>query len=186
MITDDTLKQAEQRMKKSLEALERDLASIRTGRASASLVENLMVDYHGTPMPLKQLATIGVPEARLITIQPWDRTAVSSVEKAILKSELGLNPSNDGIMIRVPIPPLNEERRKELAKLVRRRVEEGKVAVRNVRRDGVEALRAAEKNKQISQDEQRRAQERLQKFTDTYVEQADKLGAKKEAELMEV
>ncbi len=183
---EETLRQSEAKMKKSLEVLEKDLASIRTGRARSSLVEHLLVDYYGTPMPLNQLATISVPEARLITIQPWDKQATSQIEKAILKSDLGLNPASDGAVIRLPIPPLNEERRRELVKVVGRRVEDGKIAIRNVRREGIEALRDAEKSKQISQDEQRRAQERLQKLTDSSVEQADRLGAKKEAELMEV
>jgi ribosome recycling factor len=183
---EQTLREAEQKMAKSVEVLERDLASIRTGRASASLVDHLTVDYYGTPTPLNQLATIAVPEARLITIQPWDRSAVGAVEKAILKSDLGLNPANDGTMIRVPIPPLTEERRRDLAKVVRKRVEEGKVAVRNIRRDSLESVRASEKRKEISQDDLRRAEQQVQKLTDRAIEQADNLGAKKEAELMEV
>lgn len=180
------IKQSEDKMKKSVEILGKDLAAIRTGRASPSLVEHLVVDYYGTSTPLNQLATISVPEARMITIQPWDRQAMGAIEKAILKSDLGLNPNNDGALIRLPIPPLTEERRRDLVKVVRKRIEEGKIAVRNVRRDGIEALRSLEKDKKISQDDLRRATERLQKITDGYVVETDKLGAKKEAELMEV
>ncbi len=183
---DDVLRQTEAKMKKSIAVLETELASIRTGRASASLVDHITVDYYGNPTPLNQLATITVPEARVIAIQPWDKQTASPIEKAILKSDLGLNPVNDGTTIRLPIPLLTEERRKDLVKVVRRRIEDGKVAVRNVRRDGLESLRALEKNKEISQDEQKRAQDQLQKVTDTFVGQADGLGAKKEAELMEV
>ena len=183
---DDVLRQTEAKMKKSIAVLETEMASIRTGRASASLVDHITVDYYGNPTPLNQLATITVPEARVIAIQPWDKQTASPIEKAILKSDLGLNPVNDGTTIRLPIPLLNEERRKDLVKVVRRRIEDGKVAVRNVRRDGLESLRALEKNKEISQDEQKRAQDQLQKVTDTFVGQADVLGAKKEAELMEV
>lgn len=185
-MTDKVLKEAENRMKKSVEALGRDLAGIRTGRANAALVEHLVVDYYGAATPLNQLATIATPEARLITIQAWDRQAVTAIEKAIQKSDLGLNPSNDGTLIRLAIPPLTEQRRKDLAKVVRKRVEEAKIAVRNVRRDGIEQLRTMEKDKQISQDDQKRAQERLQHFTDTHVAQTDKLGSQKEAEVMEV
>lgn len=182
----DVLSQTEAKMKKSIEVLETELASIRTGRASASLVDHITVDYYGNPTPLNQLATITVPEARVIAIQPWDKQTASPIEKAILRSDLGLNPVNDGTTIRLPIPLLTEERRKDLVKVVRRRIEDGKVAVRNVRRDGLESLRALEKNKEISQDEQKRAQDQLQKVTDLFVGQADGLGAKKEAELMEV
>ena len=183
---DDVLRQTEAKMKKSIAVLETEMASIRTGRASTSLVDHITVDYYGNPTPLNQLATITVPEARVIAIQPWDKQTASPIEKAILKSDLGLNPVNDGTTIRLPIPLLTEERRKDLVKVVRRRIEDGKVAVRNVRRDGLESRRALEKNKEISQDEQKRAQDQLQKVTDTFVGQADVLGAKKETELMEV
>ncbi|MEE9284630.1 MAG: ribosome recycling factor [Dehalococcoidia bacterium] len=183
---EDVLSQTQAKMTKSVEVMEKDLASIRTGRATASLVEHITVDYYGNPMPLNQLATITVPEARVIAIQPWDKQSASPIEKAILRSDLGLNPVNDGTLIRLPIPLLTEERRKDLVKVVRRRIEDGKVSVRNVRRDGLESLRALEKSKEISQDEQKRAQERIQKVTDAFIEQADALGAKKEAELMEV
>ena len=183
---EETLKNTESRMQKSIDALSRDLAGIRTGRASAALVEHLMVSYYGTPTPLNQIATIATPEPRLITIQAWDKQAVGNIEKAILTSGLGLNPSNDGTLIRLPIPLLTQERRQELAKLVKKRTEEAKVSVRNVRRDGVEELKTSEKEKEISQDEQKRAQEKIQTITDSFVSQADKFSAQKEAELMEI
>ncbi len=183
---EDTLKDTERRMGSSIESMTRELAGVRTGRASPALLEHVMVDYYGAATPLNQLASVAAPEARLLTVQAWDKQAVRSIEKAILKSDLGLNPSSDGTLIRLPIPQLTEERRKDLVKLVRRRVEEGKVAIRNVRRDGVEQLRALEKSKDISQDDQHRAQDQLQKQTDSFVAQAEKLGVQKEAELMEV
>jgi len=183
---EETLDDAEDRMKKAVEALKRELATIRTGRARPSLVDHLRVDYYGPPTPLNQLATVSAPEARLLTIQPWDRKSLGAIEKAIQKSDLGLNPSNDGQIIRLVIPQLTEERRKELVKLVHRRVEEGRVAVRNVRRDCLEHLRRLEKDKEISEDDDRRAQERLQKLTDQHVKDVDALGQEKEAELLEV
>jgi ribosome recycling factor len=180
------LADADNRMKKAVEVLRRELATLRTGRASPALVENLMVDYYGVPTPLGQLATISVPEARLIIIQPWDRQALPMIEKGILKSDLGLNPVNDGRVIRVPIPPLTEERRRELVRILKKRVEEGKVAVRNVRRDALDQLREMERGKAISQDENRRAQEQLQRVTDAHIAQIDQLSSAKEAEIMQV
>ncbi len=180
------LSEAEQRMKKAEEVLKHSLESVRTGRASPSLVEHLPVDYHGVPTPLNQLATISAPEARLLVIQPWDRSILSSVEKAIRASDVGINPVNDGALIRLPIPLLSEERRLELVRLVHRKVEEGKVAVRNIRRDDLERIRAMERAKELSQDESRRAQERLQKLTDASTTQLDQLGAAKEAEVLKV
>ena len=179
------LSDAEAGMKKSIEAIRRDLATLRTGRASPSLVEHLQVDYYGTPMPLNQLANISVPEARLITIQPWDKEALPKIEKVILQSNLGLNPNNDGSLIRVPIPPLTEERRKELVKVVHQRVEGGRVSLRNVRRVSLEQVRAQRKNKEISEDEERQTQDRLQKLTDAYIQQVNNLGQAKEKELIE-
>jgi ribosome recycling factor len=183
---EETLADAEDRMKKAVGALKRELATIRTGRAQPSLVDHVRVDYYGTPTPLNQLATVSAPEARLLTIQPWDRQSLGTIEKAIQKSDLGLNPTNDGQIIRLVIPQLTEERRKELVKLVHRRVEEGRVAVRNVRRDCLEQLRRLEKEKEISEDDDRRAQERLQKLTDQFVKDIDGLGHEKEEELLEV
>lgn len=183
---DDVLRDAEGRMKKSIEALRRELSVIRTGRASTSMVEHITADYYGTPTPLNQLGTISTPEARMITIQAWDRQAVASIEKAIQKSDLGLNPSTDGTIVRIPVPALTEERRRDLTKVVRKRLEEDKIAIRNVRRDAIENLRAKEKAKEMSEDELRRGQEKLQTLTDAYIKQADQLGAQKEADLLEV
>jgi ribosome recycling factor len=182
---EETLADAEERMKKAVEALKRELAAIRTGRAQPSLVDHVRVDYYGTPTPVNQLATVSAPEARLLTIQPWDRQTLRAIEKAIQKSDLGLNPTNDGQIIRLAIPQLTEERRRELVKLVHRRVEEGRVAARNVRRDCLEHLRRLEKDKEISEDDDRRGQERLQKLTDQYVKDIDGLGRQKEEELLE-
>lgn len=182
----ESLADAKGRMQKAVEALRHDLATIRTGRASPGLVENLKVDYYGVPTPLKQMATITTPEARLIVIQPWDRTTIGAVEKAILRSDLGLNPSNDGNVIRLVLPQLTEERRHELARLVRKRVEEGRVAVRNVRRDVHEELRRLQREHQISEDELRRAEHDLQKLTDNIIQEVDKVGEEKEAEILAV
>jgi len=182
----DALKESQGRMKKAVEALQHDLASIRTGRASPALVENLRVDYYGVPTPLKQIASITAPEARLIVIQPWDRASMASVEKAILRSELGLNPSNDGNVIRLLLPQLTEERRRELARLVRKRVEEGRVAARNVRRDSHEELRRLQREHQISEDDLRRAEHELQKVTDQAIGEIDKVGEEKEAEILSI
>lgn len=173
-------------MGKAIDALRRDLATVRTGRASPNLVDHLRVDYFGTPTPLKQLASIAVPEARLITIQPWDKGSLALIEKAIQKSDLGLNPSNDGQLIRLVIPQLTEERRRDMVKVVHKKVEDGRVAIRNVRRDAHEVLRELEREKEISEDEEHRAQEQLQKVTDRFVAEADKVGQDKEHELLEV
>src|SRR5579884_4996 len=182
----DIVDRAEARMKTSLEVLRKELAGIRTGRASPALVEGLHVEYYGTETPLKQLANISAPETRTLVIQPYDRGAMASIEKAILKSDLGLTPNNDGQNIRLMIPPLTEERRKDLVKLVRRQLEEGRVAIRNVRRDAIEHLKQLEKEKALSADDDKRAQERLQRLTDTYINQIDDMGHAKEAEVMEV
>ncbi len=183
---EETLKDAEHRMQSAVAALDREMDTIRTGRARPSLVEGLKVEYYGTPTPLNQLATINAPEPRLITIQPWDKTQLGAIDKAIQKSDLGLTPTNDGNIIRLVIPQLNEERRKELVKVVHKKVEEGRVAVRNVRRDALEHLRKAQHEKQITDDDERHAQERLQKITDKYVAEVDKHGHTKEQELLEV
>lgn len=183
---EDTLADADEKMRKSVEALSRELVSIRTGRATPGLVDHLLVDYYGTLTPLNQLANITAPEARLILIQPWDRNALHTIEKAILKSDLGLNPSDDGQFIRLVLPQLTEERRRELVRVVRKKVEEGRVAVRNVRRDALEHLKKQEKDKHISSDDFHRAHDKLQRLTDRYVVEVDRLGEVKEAELMEV
>ncbi len=182
----DVMQEAETRMKGAIKALEEDMNAIRTGRASPALVERLMVEYYGTPTPLQQLATITTPEPQLITIRPFDPKSLGSIEKAILASELGLTPTNDGKIIRLTIPPLTEQRRQELAKVVNRRVEEAKVAIRNIRRDALDDLREFEKEKLISEDEFFRARDDLQKLTDHYTEQVEKIGERKQQEIMEV
>jgi ribosome recycling factor len=176
----------EKKMKAVSEGLRQELATIRTGRASPALVEHLKVDYAGAPTPLNQIAGISAPEARLLVIQPWDPGSLHSIEQAILKSELGLNPINDGRLIRLPIPALSEERRQDLTKVVHKRLEERRVAVRNLRRDALEELKKAEKAKTISQDESRRAQDQLQKMTDVNIVTAEKIAQEKEKELMQV
>jgi ribosome recycling factor len=183
---DDTLRDAEHRMQSAVTALDRDLDTVRTGRARPALVEGVKIEYYGTPTPLNQVASINAPEPRLITIQPWDKTQLGTIEKAIQKSDLGLNPTNDGNIIRLVVPALTEDRRKELVKVVHKKVEEGRVAVRNVRRDSLEELRKLQHDKTISDDEERRAQERLQKLTDKYVAEIDRHGQRKEEELLEV
>ncbi len=183
---EEVLEDVERRMNRSMEALERELASLRTGRATPSLVENISVDYYGSPTPLKQIASISAPDARAIMIQPWDRQALRDIERSLMQSEMGFNPSNDGNVITVPIPPLNQERRQELVRLLKRKIEEGKVAVRNVRRDGLESLRKLERDKAISQDQNRRSQDQLQKTTDGFIKSMDQVSTAKEAEIMQV
>lgn len=180
------LLEASARMKKAVEALGRELAAIRTGRASPALLERVRVEYYGVPTPLPQLATISAPEARLLVIQPWERTLLPAVEKAILKSELGLTPTNDGLSIRLSLPPLSEERRQEMIKLVRKKVEGGRVALRNVRQEALEELRKREREKALSRDELLRAQQELQKVTDSFTDQANRVGQEKEAEVLEI
>ncbi|HZP56152.1 MAG TPA: ribosome recycling factor [Dehalococcoidia bacterium] len=183
---DDTLRDAEHRMQSAVGALDRELNAVRTGRARPALVETLKVEYYGTPTPLNQLATIAAPEPRLITIQPWDKTQLGTIEKAIQKSDLGLNPTNDGNIIRLVIPALTEDRRKEMVKVVHKKVEDARVAVRNVRRDCLDELRKLQHDKSISDDDERRAQDRLQKLTDRFIAEVDRHGQAKEQELLEV
>jgi ribosome recycling factor len=183
---DDVLKETEDRMQKSVEALENDLVNIRTGRASPALVERLQVEYYGTNVPLNQLSTISVPEPRLLVIRPFDPSSLPEIEKAILKSELGLTPSNDGKVIRLSIPRLTEERRLELVKMVQKRVEEARVAVRNCRRDGLQDMRDLEKEKLVSEDDYYRGKDKMQELTDRYVEDIDGVGAAKEKQITEV
>src|SRR3989440_3960792 len=177
---------AERRMKKAVEALRQDLGGIRTGRASSALVERIHVDYYGAPTPINQVASITVPEARLLVIQPWDRKLLTDIEKAIQKSDLGINPSNDGQVIRLSIPPMNEERRREMVKTLHKKLDEHKVAIRNVRRDAQDKLRDREKKKEITEDELKRSSERLQKLTDRYIDEMEKVGKTKELEILEV
>lgn len=183
---EDVIADAEQRMHKTVESLKRELATIRTGRASPGLIERLPVDYYGTPTPLQQLAQISTAEARTLVITPYDRSAFAGIEKAIQKSDLGLNPTNDGRVIRIVFPPLTEERRRELVKLVRKFVEEHKVAIRNIRRDADKLMRELQKEGGISSDQEKRAEDRLQKLTDQSTAEVDRIGKQKEAEVLEV
>ena len=184
-MTKEVLDRAEASMKKGVEAAVREFAGVRTGRASTALVQGITVDYYGTPTPLQQVATVATPETRLITIQPWDQSLVPAIEKAILKSDLGITPANDGRIIRIAIPPLTEERRKELVRIVRRMTEEGRVAIRNVRRDANEKLKALEKQKKISEDDLKKATDSVQKLTDKYIKEIDMALTSKEKEILE-
>jgi ribosome recycling factor len=183
---DKSLKETEARMKKAVQALQDELVTIRTGRASPALIERLHVEYYGVSTPLNQIATISAPEARLLVVQPWDHSVLGAIEKAILKSDLGLNPTNDGRVIRVMIPYLSEERRKELIKIVHKKAEEGRVAIRNCRRDGLEDLQKLQKDKFISEDDFKRGKEELQKLTDRFIERVDEVVGNKEEEILEV
>jgi ribosome recycling factor len=182
----DAMNDAEVRMGKAIDALRRDLASIRTGRASPTLVERLQVDYYGSSTPLNQLAGISVPEPRLLVIQPWDRGSMAAIEKAIMKSELGLNPTNDGQVVRIAIPPLTEERRKQLVKLVHGHVEDAKVALRNIRRDAVTHVKELLSEKLIGEDDERRAEHQVDDITKRFVADAERVGKAKEQEVLEV
>lgn len=186
MADSQTLITTEQKMRKTVEVIQKELTTIRTGHASPSLIEHLKIEYAGTILPLNQLASISAPAANLLVVQPWDKASMSSIEKSILKSELGLHPINDGRIVRISIPPLSEERRQELLKIVRRRIEEGKIAIRNVRRDAQEELKTQEKDKEISQDEHKQLQNQLQKLTDTYTVKIEQVGKDKEKEVMAV
>jgi len=181
-----TLSDTDTKMQKAVDALARELAAIRTGRATPALVEHIRADYHGVPTPVNQIASISVPEAKMIVIQPWDRSSIRSIEKAILTSDLDLNPTSDSNVIRIAIPPLTEERRKDLIRVVHKRLEEAKITLRNLRREGIEKLRQAEKNREISQDQNTRASEQLQKLTDNFVERVNHIGQDKETEIIEV
>ncbi len=177
---------AENRMKKTLQALETDLKTVRTGRATPALLDRVMVEYYGTPTPLNQLSVISAPEPNLLLVRPYDPSSLDVIEKGILSADLGFNPNNDGRLIRIPIPRLTEERRKELVKVVKRRLEQAKIALRNIRRDILEELREYENEKLISEDEKNRGQDELQKVTDHFVEQVDQIGERKEQEIMEI
>ena len=183
---DEILRDTRRHMEKSVESLRHDLSTIRTGRASPALLDRITVEYYGTPTPLNQLALISVPEARILTIKPYDRSTMNLIEKAILKSDLGLNPSNDGQLIRLVLPQLTEQRRKELVKQSQKRVEEAKVALRNIRRDAMKDLQDAEKEDLITEDDLEEGKEQVQKLTDKVMEQLEGIGKAKEAEIMEV
>ncbi|MDF1525314.1 MAG: ribosome recycling factor [bacterium] len=176
----------EKKMEKTIESLGRDLATIRTGRASLAILEGITLEYYGSQSPLNQVATLSIPESRLIVIQPWDPTAIKEIEKALMRSDLGLTPNNDGKVIRLPIPALTEERRVQLVKVVKKNGEEGKVAIRNIRRDAISEAKDFEKEKVLSEDELHRAQDEIQKITDRYIQRVDELIEKKEKEVLEV
>jgi ribosome recycling factor len=175
-----------QKMEKTLESLKRDLSRVRTGRATPSLLEGVTADYYGSPTPINQVANISVPDARTLMIQPWEKSMLPVIEKAILGSDLGLNPQNDGNVIRLPIPPLTEERRKDLYKQCKKISEDSKIAVRNIRRDSNDKLKKAEKNKEITQDDQKKGEGEIQKLTDSFIKQIDDQLALKEKEIMEI
>ena len=185
-MTEDVIKDAKSRMQKAVEATRREFSSVRTGRANPALLEQVKVDYYGVSTPINQVATVTVPEPRLLVVAPWDKKMVKDVERAILKSELGLTPSSDGAVIRLPIPPLTEERRRDLAKMVRRQTEEGRVAVRNIRREAKEMIEELEEAGEVSEDGAKRALEELQKLTDEFVAAVDKALEAKEKEIMEL
>ena len=183
----NTIKQdVEERMNKTIGVLRSDFQTIRTGKASPSLLDRIQVDYYGSPTPINQLANISTPEARMLVIQPWDKSAISAIEKAILKSDLGITPTSDGIVIRLVLPQLTQENRKDLVKRVKKKGEEAKVSVRNIRRDGNDELKDKKKSKEITEDESKGAQENIQKLTDKFIAEVDKLVDNKEKEIMEV
>jgi ribosome recycling factor len=185
-VVDDVLKETDDGMKRALDAFKHDLAKIRTGRANLSLLDGVKVDYYGTPTPLNQVASLNVADARLITIKPWEKSLIPVIEKAIRSSDLGLNPVADAELVRLPVPPLTQERRRELVKVVNRMTEEARVAVRSARRDGNEMLKDAEKEKEISEDESKLGQKKIQELTDQWIARVDEVGAAKEKEVMEV
>jgi len=183
---DSVIKQAEDKMQKSLTALEEEFNTLRTGRASSALFDRIRVEYYGNPTPLNQVATISVPEARLVVIQPWDKSVIGEIEKAIQKSELSVNPSNDGKVIRISIPPLTEERRKEFVKMAKNMAEQSRVSIRNIRRDANDELKKSEKDGDISEDDLKRAEDEVQKLTDKYVEEVNTILEAKESEILEI
>jgi ribosome recycling factor len=182
----EIVKDAEERMIKSVEVTKHEFASLKAGRATPALLDKVQVDYYGTPTPINQVANVSVPEARLLVIQPWDKSMIPQIEKAIMKSDLGINPTSDGIVIRLAIPQLTEERRVELVKVVKKKAEEGRVAVRNIRREANDHMKDAEKDGGIAEDELKRAQDSVQKLTDKYIKEIDNLLAAKEKDIMQV
>jgi len=185
-VTEELIKETDGRMKKAVTANGHEMASVRTGRASSTFLEKLVIDYYGTKTPLGQAATITVPEAQLVVVQPWDKSIIGLIEKAIFQSELGLTPSNDGNVIRVPFPPLNEERRKDMVRLVKKLSEEGRIAIRNIRRDANEHIKAREKSHEVSEDDSKRAHDEIQNLTNKHIAEIDTLVHAKEKEIMEV
>lgn len=182
----DVIKETKEKMEKSLEHYRNELKAVRTGRASVAMFEHIKVDYYGTPTPLNQVGTLSAPEPRLITIQPWEPSLIPAIEKAIMTSNMGFNPSNDGVMIRIPVPPLTEERRREIVKMIKKMAEEAKVIVRNIRRDANEVIKKLEKDKEISEDEAKRLTGKVQELTDEFIKEIDEVTAKKEKDVMEI
>jgi ribosome recycling factor len=186
MMVNELLKEAKHKMKKAIEIIKDELSHIRTGRASSALVENIKVEYYGIPTPLKEIANISIPEADLIVIQPWDKSSVNDVEKAIWKEDLGLTPNNDGTVIRLSIPPMTEDRRKDIVKIVKKEIESSKVAIRNVRREINDKIKKMEKNSEISEDQSKEVFKEIQELTDNYIKEVDEIYKQKEAEIMKV
>lgn len=186
MATNPVITEAESNMKKTVEVVKKEFASLRAGRATPALLDKITVSYYGTPTPINQLATISVPEPRLLVIQPWDKSVLPEMERAILKSDLGITPTSDGTVIRLTIPPLTQERRAELVKIIKKKAEEGRVAIRNIRREYMEKFKQQQKKGEIPEDESRRAQDEIQKLTDKYVKEIDQLLASKEQEIMQL
>ncbi|HWQ76104.1 MAG TPA: ribosome recycling factor [Syntrophomonas sp.] len=182
----DILNDAEDRMKKSIDHMLEDFAGMRAGRANPAMLDKIMVNYYGEPTPINQMANINVPEARLLVVQPWDKSAIGDIEKAIMKSDLGITPSNDGNVIRLAVPQLTEERRKDVVKLVKKRGEEAKVAIRNIRREGNDLIKSSEKDKLVSEDESKKGLDNIQKLTDKYIKDVDTALQVKEKDIMEV
>lgn len=180
------LKETEIKMKKAVEVVRQEFIKIRTGKATTALLDGIKVDYYGSPMPLNQVGNVGTPDIHTISITPWDKAMIGAIEKAILVANLGLNPANDGTVVRVPIPPLNEERRKDLVKLIKKFAEDGKIALRNIRRDAIDHLKKSEKEEHFSEDERKRGEDETQKLTDKFIKEIDSHVAMKEKEIMEV
>jgi len=185
MELDEIIEKTKEQMNKSLEYYKQQLAKVRTGRANASILDNVKVEYYGTPTPITQIATINVPDAKTIIIQPWDPSIINAIEKAIKQSDLGFNPVNDGRILRIPVPPLTEERRKEIVKFCKKLTEDAKIAIRNIRRDQIEVIRKAEKEKQLTEDDKELGEEKIQKVTDEFIKKIDDLFAAKEKEILE-
>ncbi len=182
----DILRETENKMKKAVEVVRQEFIKIRTGKATTTLLDGIKIDYYGSLMPLNQVSTVSTPDIRMITVTPWDKGMIAPIEKAILAANIGLNPANDGTVIRIPVPPLNEERRKELVKLIKKFAEDGKVALRNIRRDAIDHLKKSEKEEHFSEDERKRGEEDVQKLIDKYIKEIDLLVTHKEKEIMEV
>jgi ribosome recycling factor len=185
MELEEIISKTKEQMTKSLEFFKQQIAKVRTGRANASILDNIKVDYYGSPTPITQIATINVPDAKTIVIQPWDPSTLGAIEKAIKQSDLGFNPMNDGRILRIPVPPLTEERRKEIVKFCKKLTEDAKIAIRNIRRDQIELIRKAEKEKQLTEDDKKLGEEKIQKVTDEFIKKIDEIFSAKEKEIME-